>query len=90
MDKGNTRMKSITAFCRACHTRIRFDERPELFAIVSCPECGREFEVVGVSPVKLDWCSDSADEAAWADQDRYYYDLFDDWGGKTHQFFGGH
>jgi lysine biosynthesis protein LysW len=87
MDKGNARTNSITAFCRACHTRIRFDKRPELFAIVACPECEREFEVVGVSPVKLDWLQSSADDTTWSDQDRYYHDLFDEWGGKGHQFF---
>lgn len=89
MSKGNAKTKAITAFCRACHTRIRFDERPELFDIVSCPECGREFEVIGVSPVQLDWHTnlvDDDDDDASSGRD-HYYDLYDEWGGRTHQLF---
>ena len=52
-------MKSstLTSFCRSCRSRILFTERPEMYDIVICPECEEEFEVVGLSPIKLDWPS---------------------------------
>ena len=55
----------MTAYCRACHSRIRFDERPELFDIVNCPECDEEFEVVALSPIKLDWSKEVDDDDKW-------------------------
>ena len=87
MAKGSERNNAITVYCRACRTRIRFHERPELFDIVSCPECGKEFEIVGVSPVRLDWPSTSDDDGVESNPDTYY-DIYDDWSGKLHQFSG--
>jgi len=65
----NPKTKPVTAFCRNCHSRIRFDERPELFDIVPCPECGEEFEVVDLSPIQLDWPSDIIDDYEWSDNE---------------------
>jgi lysine biosynthesis protein LysW len=61
--KANT----LTAYCRACHSRIRFTERPELYDIVTCPECDESFEVINLSPIRLDWPSDLDDD--WSDAD---------------------
>lgn len=60
---------AATAYCRACHARIRFVERPELFDIVVCPECDEAFEVIGLSPIQLDWPSDSGFDDEWSDDD---------------------
>lgn len=57
----------LSTFCRACHSRIRFFERPELYDIVTCPECDEVFEVISLSPIRLDWPSDLDDE--WSDAD---------------------
>jgi hypothetical protein len=62
VSKANARAKAITVHCRACHTLIRFDERPALYDIVTCPECEHKFEVVKVSPIQLDWPSDFVSE----------------------------
>ena len=67
MQRANMKAKTMTAFCRACHSRIRFDERPELYEIVTCPECEEAFEVIGLSPIQLDWPSDIADNDDWQD-----------------------
>lgn len=57
---AKVKAKAITAFCPACDTRIRFGERPRLFDIVNCPECEEFFEVVGLSPIELQWADDSS------------------------------
>ena len=65
MAKPHSKSKIVMATCRACHTRIRFYNRPNLFDIITCPECEEDFEVIGVSPVVLDWPSDAIDEDEW-------------------------
>jgi hypothetical protein len=62
MGKTNMRTNAMTIFCRACHSRIRFDRRPNLFDIITCPECEEEFEVIALSPIQLDWPNDIGDE----------------------------
>lgn len=57
----------MTAFCRACHSRIRFNERPELYEVVICPECDEVLEVVRLAPIQLDWPSDFNDEDEQSD-----------------------
>ena len=65
----------LTAYCRACHSRIRFNERPELYDLVTCPECDEVLEVINLSPIRLDWPSDFGDDDEWSedsyDEDRY-------------------
>ncbi|MGD2077667.1 MAG: lysine biosynthesis protein LysW [Chloroflexota bacterium] len=58
---------TLVAYCRACQARIRFDQRPELYDIVTCPECDEAFEVISLSPVRLDWPFDYADDDEWSD-----------------------
>jgi lysine biosynthesis protein LysW len=69
MSKGRNIIKPIVASCKACHTRINFEERPELYDIVICPECDEEFEVVSLSPIRIDWPSDFMDDYQWSDDD---------------------
>jgi lysine biosynthesis protein LysW len=65
MSKVRRKSTPLTAHCGACHSRIRFDERPELYDIVNCPECDEAFEVIRLSPIKLDWPSDFNDDDKW-------------------------
>jgi len=59
---SKVRVKTIAVYCPACDSRIRFGERPELFDIVICPECEESSEVVGLSPIELQWSDDSSFE----------------------------
>lgn len=70
---AKVKTKAITAFCPACDTRIRFGERPRLSDIVSCPECEEFFEVVGLSPIELQW----ADESSFGEEE--FEDGVDGW-----------
>lgn len=65
--------KTITAFCPDCDTRIRFRERPQLYDIVNCPECEEYFEVVGLSPIELQWADENNldDERFEEDDDKW-------------------
>jgi len=71
--------KAITAFCPACGTRIRFAERPKVYDIVDCPECEESFEVVGLTPLQLEWMADYDDEDEWLDDDDEWLDDDDDY-----------
>ena len=57
---AKVKVKAITAFCLYCDARIFLVERPQLYDIVSCPECEEFFEVVGLSPIELQWADDSS------------------------------
>lgn len=70
------KINTLTAYCRACHSRIRFEERPELYDIVTCPECDEVLEVINLSPIRLDWPSDFGDDDEWSDD--FDDSLFDD------------
>ena len=58
--------KPITVRCRACLTQVRLAEEPVLFDIFSCPECKQAFEVIGLSPIRLDWSSEYLDDDGWS------------------------
>ena len=66
---AKAKAKTITAFCPACSTRIRFAERPKVYDIVVCPECEESFEVSGLTPLRLEWVADYASENEWLDGD---------------------
>lgn len=80
MAKANGKPKSITVFCRSCLTRIHLTEQPMLFDIVTCPECEEEFEVVSLSPIRLDWPSDFDEYDKWYVEDDD--NLLDSWDQK--------
>ena len=80
--------KTITVFCPACGTRIRFTERPRVYDVVNCPECEEAFEVVGLTPLQLEWVADYDDDVEWLDDDDEWlgsdeedddYDDYDDY-----------
>lgn len=50
--------------CPSCDTRIRFQEWPQLYQGVRCPECGRALEVKSERPLRLVWAvEESATES---------------------------
>ena len=68
--------QKLTTLCPDCLTTIRFMAAPELGQLVTCPECAEEFEVVNLSPLKLEWTYGDPDE--WDDDDDYDDDDYDD------------
>ncbi|MBN2371691.1 MAG: lysine biosynthesis protein LysW [Vicinamibacteria bacterium] len=49
--------------CPACETEIEIDEFDvDKGEIISCPECGAELAVVGLSPIELDLAPPSETE----------------------------
>jgi alpha-aminoadipate carrier protein LysW len=47
-------VEEIMVYCTECETDLDIDEdEVDEGAVVSCPECGTDFEVVTVNPVEL-------------------------------------
>jgi alpha-aminoadipate carrier protein LysW len=61
------------ANCLGCGTEIVFKKTPQMGAMMVCPECGAELEVVWLDPLELDWpfIDDWDDEE---DEEAYYYE----------------
>jgi alpha-aminoadipate/glutamate carrier protein LysW len=52
--------------CPECEADIEMDEYDvDKGEIISCPECGVELEVVGLSPLLLDMAPRDEDEDEW-------------------------
>jgi alpha-aminoadipate carrier protein LysW len=52
--------------CPECEADIEMDEYDvDKGEIISCPECGVELEVVGLSPLLLDLAPRDEDEDEW-------------------------
>ena len=51
-----------TAPCPICDGAVPVEDGLMLNEILSCPECGAELEVVGLSPLELDVAPPSDDE----------------------------
>ena len=52
--------------CPECEAEIEMDEYDvDKGEIISCPECGVELEVVGMSPLQLDLAPRDEDEDEW-------------------------
>ena len=48
-------MKIIQARCTICLMLIPLNEKPFVGQRVTCPICHNEYEVVGLSPIRLKW-----------------------------------
>lgn len=44
-----------TIACRSCGREIRFRRSLRLAQRFACPTCGARHEVIGLSPVEVDW-----------------------------------
>ena len=54
------------AVCPECEADVEMDEYDvDKGEIISCPECGVELEVVGLSPLQLDLAA--RDEEVWTE-----------------------
>ena len=54
------------AVCPECEADVEIDEFDvDKGEIISCPECGVELEVVGLSPLLLDLAPHDEDEDEW-------------------------
>jgi alpha-aminoadipate carrier protein LysW len=54
------------AVCPECEANVEIDEFDvDKGEIISCPECGVELEVVGLSPLLLDLAPHDEDEDEW-------------------------
>lgn len=56
------------AVCPECEADIEIDEYDvDKGEIISCPECGVELEVVGLSPLQLDAATPGEDDDEWSE-----------------------
>jgi alpha-aminoadipate carrier protein LysW len=56
------------AVCPECEADIEIDEYDvDKGEIISCPECGVELEVVGLSPLQLDAATPGDDDDEWSE-----------------------
>ena len=48
--------------CTECDANISFSKSPFLGQQKTCPECRSDLEVIGLSPIELDWAYDYDDD----------------------------
>jgi lysine biosynthesis protein LysW len=48
-------------FCPECDGDIKLSTSPRKGDQITCPNCGAYLEVVGLSPIELDWADDEYD-----------------------------
>ena len=54
--------------CPACDAEVELDEFDvDKGEIVSCPECGVDLEVVGLSPIELDVVAPGEEDDDWGE-----------------------
>ena len=54
--------------CPACEAEIELDEFDvDKGEIISCPECGADLEVVGLSPLELDPAAPGENDDDWGE-----------------------
>jgi DNA-directed RNA polymerase subunit RPC12/RpoP len=46
------------SYCLECDTKIIIGKDPKEGQIITCPSCGSDLMIVGVSPIVLDWTYD--------------------------------
>jgi lysine biosynthesis protein LysW len=49
-------------YCPDCDSDIKLGNDPRKGQKVTCPSCGAYLEVVGLSPIELDWALDDDEE----------------------------
>jgi lysine biosynthesis protein LysW len=54
--------KTQMGVCPECDSNIVFNKQPSLGQKKKCPECLAELEVIGLSPLELDWPADDYDD----------------------------
>jgi lysine biosynthesis protein LysW len=51
-------MAIVRVTCRSCGREIALRREPQLGSRVVCPGCGTKLEVIGLTPLELDWAFD--------------------------------
>ncbi len=57
--------------CPMCSESIVLPDNIEFGDLVDCEECDREFEVVSVQPLELEWVDDEEEDGFETDEDFY-------------------
>jgi lysine biosynthesis protein LysW len=52
-------MSDLEVRCPSCGREIRFRREPRPGQSMNCPGCGTHLEVIGVSPLEVDWGFDA-------------------------------
>ena len=58
----STKKIPILGACPDCDADVVFTKTPYLGQKKNCPECLSELEVIGLSPLELDWAYDYDDD----------------------------
>jgi lysine biosynthesis protein LysW len=66
-----SRKSPVIGACPECDANIAFTKAPFLGQTKTCPECLAELEVIGLSPIELDWAYEYDD---YADDDMEFSD----------------
>jgi len=51
-------MAKSDVLCRSCGREIRFRHPPHLGQRFTCPGCSTQLEVIGLTPLEIDWAFD--------------------------------
>ena len=60
-------------FCPECDSEVGLGKTPKIGQKVTCHNCGAFLEIVGTTPIELDWAFDDEDEL-----EDLEVDMFDD------------
>ena len=63
--KPKKQARGATAYCPGCDGRVSFTKRPKPNAIVRCPECSTDLEVISLAPLMLDYPSIEGEDGGW-------------------------
>ena len=55
--------------CLSCGAKVEIDFKPLRGDFVECDECGTEYEIVSISPLKIDWVEFDDSEEDYEDFD---------------------
>ena len=50
-----SKKKPVVGACPECDANVAFNKTPFLGQKKTCPDCLAELEVIGLSPIELDW-----------------------------------
>lgn len=50
-----SKKKPVVGACPECDANVAFTKAPFLGQKKTCPDCLTELEVIGLSPIELDW-----------------------------------
>ena len=57
-------------YCIECETQLKLGNSPSKGQQITCVRCGAFLQVVGLSPIELDWASDE-DPDYWSEIESY-------------------